>query len=281
MATTLVTGATGFIGSALVRALRQAGHDVVALGRTDGDVTEKATWARLARADHVFHLAARSYVPDSWRDPTAFFHTNVTGTIQAIEYCRAHGAHLVFASGYVYGPPTRLPIREDDPTAPNNPYALSKFLAEQICAFYAATGQSVTVVRPFNIFGPGQRRAFLIPTILEQVRTGERIQIKDLTPRRDYLFLDDLMSALLCTIAQPAGHRVFNLGSGMSYSVHEIIDMIQLAAGTRLPVVSEEEPRPNEISDVRADITRAQAMLGWSPRYSFAEGIERMLGAGR
>jgi len=281
LATTLVTGAAGFIGAALTRALSRAGHDVIALGRSDGDVTEKATWARLPAVAHVFHLAARSYVPDSWRDPTAFFHTNVTGAIQALEYCRANGAHLVFASGYVYGPPTRLPIREDDPTAPNNPYALSKFLAEQICAFYAATGQPVTVVRPFNIFGPGQRRAFLIPTIIDQVRKAGEIRIKDLTPRRDYVFLDDLVTALIATIDKPAGYRLFNIGAGVSHSVAEVIDTIQSAAGTRLPVVSEETPRANEIPDVRADITRAQTILGWSPRYSLAEGIARMLGADR
>jgi nucleoside-diphosphate-sugar epimerase len=281
MATILVTGAAGFIGSALTRALSRAGHDVVTLQRADGDITEKATWARLPAVTHVFHLAARSYVPDSWRDPAAFFHTNVTGAIQALEYCRANGTHLVFASGYVYGLPSRLPIREDDPTAPNNPYALSKYLAEQICAFYAATGLPVTVVRPFNIFGPGQRREFLIPTILEQVRTRERIQVKDLTPRRDYLFIDDFVTALMFTIEQPGGHRVLNIGSGISYSVREVIDVIQLAAGTSLPVVGEESPRPNEISETRADITRAQTLLGWSPRYTFAEGIERLLAAER
>jgi GDP-4-dehydro-6-deoxy-D-mannose reductase len=281
MARTLVTGAAGFIGSALTRALARAGHEVIALRRTDGDVTEKATWARLARADHVFHLAARSYVPDSWRDPAGFFSTNISGTIQALEYCRANGAHLVFASGYVYGLPTRLPIREDDPTAPNNPYALSKFLAEQICAFYAATGALVTVVRPFNIYGSGQRRMFLIPTILEQVRTGGEIRVKDLAPRRDYLYVDDLMAALIEAMKNPGGHRVFNIGSGVSYSVREVIDTIQAVAGTSLPVVSEDAPRPNEISDVRADITRAQTVLGWNPRYSFAEGIARMLEDGR
>jgi GDP-4-dehydro-6-deoxy-D-mannose reductase len=282
LARTLVTGAAGFIGRALTRTLAAAGHDVIALRHADGDVTETATWARLASAGHVFHLAARSYVPDSWRDPAGFHTTNVTGTARALDYCRNHGAHLVLASAYVYGVPQRLPIREDDPVAPNNPYAESKVAAERTCAAHAAaTGLPVTVVRPFNVFGPGQRPEFLIPTILDQVRQGREIRVTDLAPRRDYVFLDDVVSALRCTMEKPDGYRVFNIASGVSHSVAEVIDTIQSVAGTHLPVVSEEMPRHNEIPDVRADIARAQTVLGWNPRYSFAEGIARMLDAGR
>jgi nucleoside-diphosphate-sugar epimerase len=278
LARVLVTGAAGFIGRALARALAAAGHDVATLGRHDGDVAEAATWTRFAAVDHVFHLAARSYVPDSWRDPAGFLHTNATGTARALDYCGAHRAHLILASAYVYGVPQRLPIREDDPVAPNNPYAESKVAAERLCAAHAEkTGLPVTVVRPFNVFGPGQRPAFLIPTIIDQALNAREIRIKDVAPRRDYVFLDDLVTALVATIEKPAGHRVFNIGSGVSHSVAEVIDTIQAAAGTHLPVVDEHEPRPNEIPDVRADITRAQTVLGWRPRYSLAEGIARML----
>jgi nucleoside-diphosphate-sugar epimerase len=282
LARVLVTGAAGFIGRALVRALAAAGHEVLTLGRHDGDVAEAETWKRFAGAEHVFHLAGRSYVPDSWRDPAGFLHTNATGTARALDYCAAHGAHLVLASAYVYGVPQRLPIREDDPVAPNNPYAESKVAAERLCARHGAdTGLPVTVVRPFNVFGPGQRPAFLIPTIIDQALNEREIRIKDLAPRRDYVFLDDLVAALIATIEKPAGHRVFNIGSGVSHSVAEVIDTIQAAAGTHLAVVSDDEPRDNEIPDVRADITRAQTVLGWSPRYSLAEGIARMLAGGR
>jgi nucleoside-diphosphate-sugar epimerase len=280
MARKLVTGAAGFIGRALVKALAAEGHAVDALARSDGDVADAATWARLPAAEHVFHLAASTYVPDSWDDPVGFLAANVGGTARALDYCRRSGAHLVFVSAYVYGAPQRLPIREDDAAAPNNPYALSKFLAEQVCAFYAAQmNVPVTVVRPFNIFGPGQRPAFLIPTILAQVRKGETIRVKDLKPRRDYLFVDDLVAALLRTIERPHGYRLFNLGSGVSHSVQEIIDTVQAAAGTTLPVASEDAQRPNEIPDVRADISRAREQLGWAPRISFAEGIARLIRA--
>ena len=279
-ASVLVTGATGLVGTALARALRAAGHDVVAVGRGDGDVAEAATWQRLPAVEHVFHLAGRSYVPDSWTDPAGFIATNVGGTAQALDYCRRNGAHLVLASTSLFGTPTRLPVHEDDAVEPNNPYALSKFLAERACAFYAATfAMAVTVIRLVNIFGPGQRSEFLIPAILDQVRQGDAIRVKTLKPRRDFLFIDDAVAALIATMAQPAGFRVVNLGSGASHSVAEVAAAIQAAAGTNLSVLSDEDPRMNEIPEVRADITRALELLGWAPRLTFAQGIARLVAA--
>ena len=282
MAKILVTGAAGFVGRALTRTLTDAGHVVTALTRADGDVSEASTWARLPPIEHVFHLAARSYVPDSFADPAGFVAANVGGTTRALEYCRRHGAHLVFASTSLFGIPQRLPVHEDDSIAPNSPYALSKFLAEQTCAFYAREWQvPVTVVRPFNVFGPGQRGKFLIPLILDQVRKGGEIRLKALAPRRDFVFLDDVVAAFMATMAAPQDYRVFNVGSGVSHSAQEAVDAIQRAAGTRLPVISEEATRPGEIPDVRADISRARAVLGWSPKHTFEEGIARLVATDR
>jgi nucleoside-diphosphate-sugar epimerase len=278
----LVTGAGGFIGQALARALTRAGHDVIAVQRSDGDVTEPATWQGLPAVDHVFHLAGRSFVPESWRDPGDFLHTNVDGTARALEYCRARRAHLVFVSAYVYGQPKRLPIHENDPIEPNNPYALSKYLAEQVCAFFAThISLPVTVLRPFNVIGCGQRSDFLIPTLLAQIRKGEAIRVKDLHPRRDYIFLEDLVDALIRAIDKPEGFRVLNIGSGVSHSVRDVIDLLQHAADIRLPVLTDADPRPHEIADVRADITRARTVLGWEPRHTLADAIARIVEADR
>jgi len=148
MARILITGASGFVGRALKPALTASGYAVTALSRPDGDVTDAATWGRQPEVEHVVHLAGRSYVPDSWREPAAFIHANVTGTAQALDYCRAVGAHLVLASVALFGAPRRLPVREDDAIEPASPYALSKFLAERACAFHAAAfAVPVTVVR--------------------------------------------------------------------------------------------------------------------------------------
>lgn len=278
MTKALITGAGGFIGRPLLRALNVAGVSTLPLTRADGDVAAPETWLHLPAVDHVFHLAGRSYVPDSWQDGAGFMHANVVGTQRALEYCRSHGAKMTFVSAYLYGIPRHLPIGEGDEIRPNNPYALSKHLAEQLCEFYATYhGVAVTVIRPFNVFGPGQRREFLIPEILEQIRIGREIRLKDLEPKRDYVYLNDVVEALVKTLCVGAGYNVINIGSGISYSVREMVDIIQHVAGTDLPVVSDAMVRPQEIPDVRADITRAQELLGWAPHHSFAEGIAKML----
>jgi len=273
-----VTGANGFIGSHLVKQLKELSHEVIELTSKFGDITKADTWSKVPRTDIVIHLAARSFVPDSWDDPTGFINTNVNGTQFCLEYCCTHNSQLIFVSAYLYGIPKRLPISEADPIQPNNPYALSKYLAEQLCEFYAVYWNvPVTVIRPFNVYGPGQREEFLIPEIISQVQLGKEIRIRDLNPRRDYIYIDDLVDALVKALKISSGYNVLNIGSGISYSVGEIIDVIQRVSGTKIPVYSKQVEREHEISDVYADIDQAKYILGWTPRYSLADGIAKQL----
>lgn len=274
----LVTGASGFIGRHLSQALEVAGHHVIRLNGVD--ITEVRAMDALAEVeiDYVFHLASRTFVPDAWNQPVEFQRVNVTGTVNVLELCRKIGASITFVSAYLYGIPDKLPVHESDPILPNNPYALSKHMAETVCRFYSDHyALPVTIVRPFNIFGPGQKPHFLIPEILAQVMKGDRITVKDLSPKRDYLYVDDLVEALLLTMEKRDGPMVYNIGYGNSMSVSEIIASIQSVAGTALPVISEHAPRPNEIPDVFADITAAKEHLGWHPRFKFQDGIKIML----
>jgi GDP-4-dehydro-6-deoxy-D-mannose reductase len=278
MASILVTGASGFIGSALCRALRDQQHNVMTLSSAKGDIADPATLAPLAPVQHVFHLAALTFVPDSWERPLEFHRVNVLGTANVLEYCRRHRARLTFVSAYLYGEAERLPVSEASALRPNNPYALSKYLAEQICAFYAAHHDvGVTVLRPFNVFGPGQKPHFLIPQVLAHLREGRSIRVKDLAPRRDYVYLADLVDALVRTLGESDSYNVFNIGSGRSVSVQELIDLIQAVAGTSLPVVCEGTARRNELHDVRADIEKARLRLGWAPRHTIEEGVRIMI----
>lgn len=276
----LVTGANGFIGRSLVPALEQAGVETVTLNSSDGDVATPETWQSLPAVDTVYHLAGRSFVPDSWKLSQEFMRVNAIGTECALQYCRRHGAGLVMASTYVYGPPRQLPISEDHPVAPNNPYAVSKRMAEELCAFAADQyGLSTTVLRLFNIYGRGQRGEFLIPTIFEQIKAGREIRVKDLTPKRDYLYIADLVTALQ-QAGSLRGHNLLNIGAGYSLSVAELIAAAQQAAGTQLPIVSENVTRPNEVMDVVADIRRAESALGWKPQWSIQQGFKAMLQPG-
>lgn len=278
MSRILVTGAAGFIGSHLLPVLRAAGHDVIAVSSAAGDVAEQSTWAALPAAACVVHLAARSFVPDSWREPGEFMRTNLLGTTGALEYCRMHGARLVFLSSYMYGTPDSLPIHETAPLVARNPYALSKKLAEDVCRFYAERLEvDVTVLRPFNVYGPRQAELFLVPFLVRQVREGVVIRVQDLAPRRDYVYIEDVVAGILRAVEGLGGFRVFNLGSGRSHSVEELIVELQRVAGTALPVVSDEERRKDEVMDTVADISEAERYLGWIPRFSLREGLEDLL----
>jgi len=279
MTEVLVTGADGFIGRHLSSKLRGLGLSVHELTRKDGDIADEKTWKQLPVLDYVFHLASRSYVPDSWEETNGFMETNVMGTQRALEYCQKSGAAMTYVSAYLYGRPVRLPIREDDRLQPNNPYALSKFFAEELCKFYAGFHHvKVSIARPFNVFGSHQRREFLIPEIIEQVRCNDEIRLKDINPKRDYIYINDVVDGLIKTMETQENISVFNLGSGCSLSVAEIVEVIQRIANTNLPVISDSMVRPQEIADVRADISRAREELDWSPSYSFAEGIADMMG---
>lgn len=278
MSKILVTGASGFIGRSLVARLQTQGWDVIPLNSLAGDIASPDTLAKFRNQScaHVFHLAGKTGVPDSWINPHAFCQTNVTGTLNVLEFCKETMIPLTFVSAYVYGHPNSLPIGEGSAVRPSNPYAFTKRLAEEACEFYASTfGLQVTTIRPFNAYGIGQAENFLIPAIISQaLGFGEEIVVKDLKPKRDYIYLEDLVTGLLATMGKSDEHRIYNIGSGISHSVQEVIDLVQNIAGTQKKIACDQLIRPNELMNVVADISKAGSELGWRPAVTFREGIE-------
>jgi nucleoside-diphosphate-sugar epimerase len=277
----LVTGATGFLGHHLVAALESQGRLVRRHSSADGDIANCPL--PMDGVSHVFHLAGKSYVPESWQNPHSFYDTNVMGTVNVLEHCRRNQAALTLVSSYVYGQPQRLPIAEDHPLAAANPYSHTKILAEDTARFYEERfGLPMVIVRPFNIYGPGQRDSFLIPSIACQVLDPmvEVVRVQDLRPKRDYLYVEDAVGLLVATL-RPGLCGVYNMGSGRSASVAEVAQLVNGAAGVCKPVVSSDERRPGEILDVVADTSRAAADLDWRPRTSLAAGIAAVVAAKR
>lgn len=273
----LVTGANGFIGAHLVQALRAAGNTVCTHSTREGNIANCAL--NFKDVGHVFHLAARTYVPDSWSAPLAFYEVNVLGAVNVLEFCRARGASLTLMSSYVYGRPTHLPISENDPLQAFNPYSHSKILAEEASRYYQQQfGVPVTIIRPFNIYGPGQDRRFLIPTILAQAidpRTTT-IDVADLRPRRDYVFITDLVNLLVCTNFWSKG-GTFNAGSGSSWGVDDVIEIVNELLPVPKAIRSEGRVRQEEVLDVVADISHVRCEFGWEPRVTFRDGLRDTL----
>jgi GDP-4-dehydro-6-deoxy-D-mannose reductase len=277
MARVLVTGASGFIAGHLLPKLQASGHQVTAICRERGDLSRQDAWIGFPPADTVVHLAGRSFVPESWKEPAAYIDCNVMGTAAALEYCRQHGANLIFLSSYMYGNPDSLPIKETAPIRVNNPYALSKKLAEDVARFFSDRfGLHVSVLRLFNVYGPGQGEKFIVPSVIRQVRSGSSVQVKDLEPRRDYVYVTDVTDAIARAMSIERGFGVYNIGSGVSHSVEQLIRQVQSAWQTSLPVVSDGERRPDEIMDTVADISEARHWLGWEPKVSLSDGLRDM-----
>lgn len=277
-----ITGGSGFIGKNLLDYLDKAGIEVVAPSSIDLDVTKKQEWERYMEVDvgHLVHLAGVTYVPESWENPEKFFYTNFVGTLNALEYCRKRCISMTFISAYIYGRPEKLPIKEGAEVSPNNPYAKSKYMGEEICEFYALQfGVNVNVLRLFNVYGPGQSDKFLIPIIVKQLmaKDTDRIVVQDIYPKRDYVYVDDVCEAILKSTQSAKCFQIYNVGSGESYSVKEVIDLLQDVAGTNKVIHSDNHVRPNEINDVIADITKIQKELCWAPKVDITYGLKNVL----
>ena len=274
----LVTGAEGFIGQHLVTELEHQGMDIVQHTLNDGDLVDcKLSYTGI---DHVFHLGALTSVPRSWESPQSYYNVNVMGTENVLEYCRIEKCSMTFMSTYVYGHPQYLPIDENHPISPNSPYNHSKYLAEMLCRFYNEVfGVCVTVLRPFNIYGIGQASNFLVPELLSQLLDPkcDNIHLKSLYPKRDYVYIDDVISALICTLYRETGYSVYNIGSGKSVSVKDLADIAMKCSGIIKPLISAEIERKNEVTDICASTEKAQKELGWSAQTGLTEGLSRMI----
>ena len=173
------------------------------------------------------------------------------------------------------GKPKKIPIDENEPVKTTNPYTLSKKIAEDLCHFYYENyGVKVIILRPFNVYGPNQKEHFLIPSIIKQINLTKKINVKDLKPKRDFVYVKDLVVAILKSIELKKNFEIVNIASGKSHSVYEVIKTIQKIKGSNLKIKSTDEIRVDEIMDTRANIKKAKKILGWSPVWKFEKAIQ-------
>ena len=282
----IVTGSSGFVGKNLVEELKRQDAKVLTLTDHDGrriDIRDqqrvKGITNEIRNIDIVYHLAAITSVPFSFENPGETYEVNVLGTLNILELCRLCNAEkIVFASSYVYGQPQYLPIDEKHPLQPTNPYARSKILGEELCRAYNADfGVKCIILRPFNIYGIRQNKNFLIPLIIAQLRYG-KIELKDPEPKRDFIYISDVIDAYIKAGEFNGNLDVFNIGYGKSYSVKEITEKIVQLYGKDVKTNYKNERRKNEITDTVADIRKAKGKMGWEPSVNIDTGLKSMLG---
>jgi NAD dependent epimerase/dehydratase len=304
----LVTGADGFIGSHLVELLVARGAKVRALCLynsfnqwgwleglpcldrievVSGDVRDP-NFVRVAVRDCevVFHLAALIAIPYSYVAPDSYVQTNITGTLNVMQAAREHGVSRVIhtSTSEVYGTAQRVPIDESHPLQAQSPYSATKIGADAIAfSFFSAFGLPVTIVRPFNTYGPRQSARAVIPTVITQIAAGRStIKLGSLHPTRDFSYVEDTCRGFveLAQCDDAVGDTV-NLGTNSEISIADTVALIKELMGSQIAIESDDtrvRPADSEVERLWCDNTRVRRLTGYQPQIDIREGLTRTIG---
>lgn len=305
----LVTGADGFIGSHLTEELVRRGHDVRALviynsfnsrGWLDrsppeitdaldvvaGDVRDPNGMRRtMEGCDVVLHLAALIAIPYSYHSPDAYVDTNIKGTLNILQAARDLGVERVVhtSTSEVYGSAQRVPIDEDHPLQGQSPYSATKIGADQLAlSFHRSFDTPVSIIRPFNTYGPRQSARAVIPTVISQIAAGRStIELGALTPTRDFTYVMDTVRGFIGVAECDAAlGDVVNVGSNFEVSIGDLAAIIAEAMQADVEITLDERrlrPAKSEVDRLWCDDSKARALFAWAPEYADRDGLRRGL----
>lgn len=302
-----VTGADGFIGSHLVEELLNRGCEVKALSQYNSfnnwgwleDITPKKNldvWCGDVRdpefcrkfiegADTVFHLAALIAIPYSYIAPASYVDTNIKGTLNMCQAVKEHGEQrlLVTSTSEVYGTAQYIPIDERHPRKPQSPYSATKIGADAIAlSFFNSFGTDITIVRPFNTYGPRQSARAIIPTIITQIASGQKeIKVGDLTPTRDFNYVTDTCQGFIeiATCKESSGMEI-NIATGQEVSMETLFHTIASLMNANVKWVKDPErirPSKSEVFRLLGDNTKITSLTKWRPQVTLEEGLEKTI----
>ena len=309
MPRTLITGADGFIGSHLTEELVRQGYDVKAFvfynsfnswGWLDrapseiqnqldvfaGDIRDPHGVREAMRdCDVVLHLAALIAIPYSYHSPDTYVDTNVKGTLNVLQAARELGVSRVVhtSTSEVYGTAQFVPITEDHPLQGQSPYSATKIAADQLAhSFYASFGLPVSIIRPFNTYGPRQSARAVLPTIITQIANGLRkLKLGSTHPTRDFNYVKDTVRGFISVASsEPAIGQVINIGSNYEISIGDSANLIADIMGVEIEIETDDKrlrPSKSEVERLWADNTKARECCGWEPEYAGIKGFRRGL----
>lgn len=305
----LITGADGFIGSHLTEALVRKGYGVKAfvlynsfnswgwLDKCSSDVKGNfEVFAGDIRDPHgvkvamkdceaTLHLAALIAIPYSYHSPDTYVDTNIKGTLNVVQAARDLGITKVIhtSTSEVYGTARFVPITEEHPLQGQSPYSASKIGADQIAmSFYSSFQTPVSIIRPFNTYGPRQSTRAVIPTIITQIASGQsKIKLGSIHPTRDFNFVTDTVSGFISALESDKSiGEVINIGSNFEISVGDTVKLISEIIGSKVEIESDDKrlrPEKSEVERLWASNQKAKDLLDWAPRYGGLEGFKRGL----
>ncbi|HAQ23580.1 MAG TPA: NAD-dependent dehydratase [Acidimicrobiaceae bacterium] len=303
----LVTGADGFIGSHLVEQLVRTGYAVRAmvqynsfgtrgwLDHCQGDVADgfevfsgdvrdpNGVRKAMEGCSFALHLAALIGIPYSYHSPDSYVDTNVKGTLNIMQAARDEGVRRVVhtSTSEVYGSALFVPITEDHPLRGQSPYSATKIGADQIAwSFHTSFQTPVTILRPFNVYGPRQSARAVLPTVITQIAAGKReVRLGSLHPTRDFTYVTDTVAAFVAALdADAADGEVVNVGSGFEISIGDAVSLVAEVMGVEVEVFSDEprmRPEASEVSRLWASNAKARSLLDWTPEFGGLEGFRR------
>lgn len=299
---TLVTGADGFIGSHLVEALLKRGERVRALAQynsfnfwgnlegishpnleiVSGDVRDPHFCRHIVKgADTVFHLAALIAIPYSYVAPDSYVDTNVKGTLNMCQAAMDEGVGriLVTSTSEVYGTAQYVPIDEKHPRQPQSPYSATKIGADALAlSFYNSFNLPVSIVRPFNTYGPRQSARAFIPTVITQIASGmNEIKVGDLRPSRDFNYVADTVAGFLAIAdSENTVGKEINIATGVDVSMKDTLELIADIMDKPVNFVVDPDrirPEKSEVMRLQGDSSLLRSLTGWEPRYSLRQGL--------
>ena len=273
----LLTGANGFIGKN-ISSLLGTYCEIIECGRESKfKIDNLQQLLKLNDVEVVIHAAAQSGVQNSFKNSHEYFKFNLESTINIAEFCRLKNVKkLIYLNTYVYGQNPLNPICENHSVKPHSPYTKSKYLCEQMLMEYFDKNTTVISLRIFNLFGLHQPKKFFIPFIIDQLDFNNDIMINDMRPKRDYLYIKDLVSLIRKIIfyKKEMKNHIFNVGSGVSYGFLEIIEILEKIKNKKISFINKNNIRDNEILDCYADISKVENFFDWSCQFSFKDGLK-------